>query len=255
MVKDVFVRTGVWEVPDVFVRTGVWECAPFLRTGCVGLNRRLILAKATIPQMLTSCSLLCLRWSAQQSSAEPRSVATNMYNLLPPELVRQCYAFDNTYHEIYKNVLQEMLSPELTALLRCVKGLKNVTFCQDDCNFFMTERGIFLVCAVDMRYTYADYFDSDLIEAAGVEGGFGGEVVGLYYDLMGATWQSNFNTLDDIDAAAAKHGWPALLRCVDGFEKQCIVAHTTYYVYQYQVDGALMNDIRRGKYRVDLTLN
>jgi hypothetical protein len=246
MVKDVFVQT-VWEVPDVFVRTGVWEYAPFSENDCVGLNRCVILAKATIPQMLTS-----FLFSASSDSSASQ---TFMYNLLPPELVRQCYAFDNTYHEIYKNVLQEMLSPELTALLRCVKGLKNVTFCQDDCNFFMTERGIFLVCAVDMRYTYADYFDSDLIEAPGLEGGFGGEVVGLYYDLMGATWQSNFNTLDNIDAAAAKHGWPALLRCVDGFEKQCIVAHTTYYVYQYQVDGALMNDIRRGKYRVDLTLN
>ena len=247
----------MWEVSDVFVRTGVWERAPFLRTGCVGLNRCLILEKHnhTSNADFFCKRLLRLIRLLRRARQSLRSVATNMYNLLPPELVRQCYAFDNTYHEIYKNVLQEMLSPELTALLRCVKGLKNVTFCQDDCNFFMTERGIFLVCAVDMRYTYADYFDSDLIEAAGVEGGFGGEVVGLYYDLMGATWQSNFNTLDDIDAAAAKHGWPALLRCVDGFEKQCIVAHTTYYVYQYQVDGALMNDIRRGKYRVDLTLN
>jgi len=179
---------------------------------------------------------------------------TNMYTLLPPELVRQCYAFDNTYHEIYKNVMKEMVCPELTALLRCVKGLKHAIFCRDDSNYFVTDQGLFLVCDLDMRYTYADFFDSDLI-MDNLYGGWDSGVVGLYYDLMGATWQSNFHTLYDIDAASAKHGWPALLRCVGGFEKQCIVGQTTYYVYQCQVDGALMNDIRRGKYRVDLTLN
>jgi hypothetical protein len=57
MVKDISVPT-VWEVPDVSVRTGVWR-APFSENDGVVLNWCVILAKATIHHMLTSCCSLC----------------------------------------------------------------------------------------------------------------------------------------------------------------------------------------------------
>lgn len=176
-----------------------------------------------------------------------------MYDILPPELVRHCYAFDKTFHDVYKNVVKEVLCPELTALLRSVKDLKKITFCEDDPHFFLTEQGIFMVCDAATRYIFADFFDSELI-VDGTFGGWDSEVVSMYYDLLGQTWQSNFHSVYDMDVAATNHGWPALLRCIDGFEKERRIGQTTYYVYHYQVDGGLMNDIRRGKYRVDINL-
>lgn len=158
-----------------------------------------------------------------------------MFDLLPPELVRHCYAFDKTFHDIYKNnVLKEMFCPELTALLRSVKGLKRVMFCERHVNFFLTDQGLFLVCDEAMRYILADYFNSDLI--------------------MEGVYVYNFHTMYDMDMAATNHGWPALLQSVDGSEKECKVGQTTYYVYQYEVDGCLMNDIRRSMSRIDIKL-
>jgi len=161
-----------------------------------------------------------------------------MFRLLPPELQRHCYDFDRTYHDVFKNVLKEMYHPELTALLRTVKGLKRVMFSEDQyTNFFFTDQMLFLVCDVDERYLLADLFD---IQGKG----------------NAYTWKEwfGFYCIDMIDEAASHHGWPALLRCVEGFEKECVVGETTYYVYKYEVDGAMMNNIRRAKRRVDLTL-
>lgn len=176
-----------------------------------------------------------------------------MFDLLPPELVRHCYAFDKTFHDIYKNVLKEMFCPELTALLWSVKGLRRVMFCERHANFFLTDRGLFLVCDEAMRYILADYFNSDLI-MEGVYGMWDSDMVSMYYDVLGQTWQSNFHTMYDMDMAATNHGWPALLQSVDGSEKECKVGQTTYYVYQYEVDGCLMNDIRRSMSRIDIKL-
>ena len=159
-----------------------------------------------------------------------------MFRLLPPELQRHCYGFDRTYHDIFKNVLKEMEHPGLTALLRTVKGLKKVMFSEDQyTNFFFTNQGLFLVCDVDERYILADLFDIDFTAYSWTE----------WFGLYG---------LDEIDEAATRYGWPALLRCEEDFEKECLVGETTYYIYQYQVDGAMMNNIRRAKRRVDLTL-
>ena len=161
-------------------------------------------------------------------------VRTLMFRLLPPELQRHCYGFDKTYHDIYKNVLKEMQRPELTALLRSVRTVKRVMFSEVQyTDFFMTNEGLFLVCDEDERYIRADLLD-----------------INDGCQWLGFEWFS----IDRVEEVAARYGWPALLGCVNGFEKECVVGQTTYYVYRCKVDGAMINNIRRAKHRVDITL-
>ena len=160
-------------------------------------------------------------------------VCVRMFRLLPPELQRYCYGFDRTFHDVFKNVLKEMENPSVTALLRSVKEVKRVMFSEDFTNFFFTNQGLFLVCDEDERYIRADLLD----------------VVG------GCQWPGfEWFSIDRVEEVAARYGWPALLGCVNGFERECVVGQTTYYVYQCLVDGAMMNSIRRAKCRVDITL-
>lgn len=147
-----------------------------------------------------------------------------MFHLLPQALVTEVFEFDPTYKERFTHVISELQCPELSALLHAVPGIKTVTYCSDDMTYFLTDSGdtYLVVCSLvrivvadshmmDFVNDHPEWLDSDLFEDSAI-----------IHPLL---------TLH-IREAAETFGWPALLKCEDGFEKTAEVRRRKYYVYK-----------------------